>query len=106
MDLAPYICLFPECHKPEELFRTSDDWIAHIQTEHLPLEWQCLAAHDSQSSDDQELYKEHMKNEHPHSFAELQLPIVTQKNTRPKCHPDSPSCGFPSSFKQAGFLSL
>jgi hypothetical protein len=70
-DLAPYTCLFPDCNKPEELFRTSDDWISHIQIELIPQEWQCLApAHDPQSFCDQESYEEHMRHDHPHSFAE------------------------------------
>jgi len=88
MYLAPYICLFPDCNKPEELFRTSYDWIAHIQTEHIPLEWQCLAlAHDPQSFCDQESYEEHMRHDHPHSFAESQLSILAQMSARPRSQP-------------------
>jgi hypothetical protein len=86
-DLAPYICLVPECNKPQELFRTTDDWIAHIQTEHTALEWQCLApAHAAKSFDDQKLYQEHMRQHHPDSFAESQLSLLAQMSARPVSH--------------------
>jgi hypothetical protein len=87
-DLAPYICLVPDCSMPQELFRTSDEWIAHIQTEHIPLEWQCLASsHGPQSFDDQESYQEHMRQHHPDSFAESQLPLLAQMSARSESHP-------------------
>jgi hypothetical protein len=104
-DLAPYVCLFLECNKPQDLFCTFGDWISHIQAEHIPMEWQCVAPiHGLQSFDDKESYEEHMRRHHAGSFASSQLPILAHISARPKYHPFAacPFCnGVPSELAEA-----
>jgi hypothetical protein len=84
-DLAPYICTFENCSKPQESFQTFPDWIAHIRIEHTPLQWDCLAlVHDPQHFNDQELYMDHMRHDHPGTFADSQLPALAQMSARPE----------------------
>ncbi|KAF8846476.1 hypothetical protein BDZ45DRAFT_546876, partial [Acephala macrosclerotiorum] len=90
-DLAPYICTFEECDKPQHAFRTSDDWITHMVREHMLVEWICLM-HTSGStfSTAEELvfpseddYIQHMRQIHGDSLAEKQLPMLAQISQRP-----------------------
>jgi hypothetical protein len=82
-DLAPYVCLFDDCKNPQECFQTFSDWTAHIQNEHVPLHWDCVAPiHDTESFDDADLYMEHMRRFHHGTFADSQLPVLAQMSAR------------------------
>ncbi|CZR60318.1 uncharacterized protein PAC_10214 [Phialocephala subalpina] len=82
-DLAPYICVFEECTKPQECFQTFSEWISHIQLEHAPLHWDCFApVHDPESFDSQDLYIDHMRSAHPGTFADSQLLALAQMSAR------------------------
>lgn len=90
-DLAPYICIFEECDRPQHAFRTSDDWITHMVREHIPTEWICLM-HKSgstlstveervfRSEDD---YMQHMYQSHGDSLAKEQLLALARISQRP-----------------------
>lgn len=80
MDLKPYICVFPSCDKSQQTSRHSGDWITHMQSQHMPLEWTCIAhIHGTQTFDDAEAYIEHMKLAHVGIFADSQLPILAKR---------------------------
>lgn len=83
MDLKPYICVFPSCDKSQQTSRHSGDWITHMQSQHMPLEWTCIAhIHGTQTFDDAEAYIEHMKLAHVGIFADSQLPILAETSGR------------------------
>ncbi|KAB5586279.1 hypothetical protein GE09DRAFT_1166719 [Coniochaeta sp. 2T2.1] len=46
-DLRPYICTYPECRNPEQLYDTRQDWIQHENTCHRTV-WRC-PSHQDQS---------------------------------------------------------
>lgn len=82
-DIDPYVCLFEACDKPENCFKTVDDWLCHIQWQHT-LVFSCQSTgHESElfnSSADLEL---HMHQQHWREFSESQLPFLIQKSSRP-----------------------
>ena len=80
-DLEPYICVLPDCSKPQQLFLFFGDWITHMQTEHRPLTWKCFAeTHGVEVFDNSDSYIEHMKNVHRGTFVISQLPELAQIN--------------------------
>lgn len=82
-DLAPYICLFHECHAPQKTYRVFSEWISHMQTEHAPIHWECLSPiHDPSSFENPNLYILHMKKDHAGIFAESQLPEMATRSAR------------------------
>ena len=91
-DLAPYLCVFEDCHKPLQVFRTSDDWISHMQRDHMPVEWLCLAHTPSISSTEQremafhseQAYKQHVREEHPNavSLTDADLALHSHRSSR------------------------
>lgn len=82
-DIDPYVCLFEACDKPENCFKTVDDWLSHIQWQHT-LVFSCQSTgHESEifnSSADLEL---HMHQQHWREFSESQLPFLIHKSLRP-----------------------
>lgn len=82
-DIDPYVCLFEACDKPENCFKTVDDWLSHIQWQHT-LVFSCQSTgHESElfsSSADLEL---HMHQQHWREFSESQLPFLVHKSVRP-----------------------
>lgn len=82
-DIDPYVCLFEACDKPENCFKTVDDWLSHIQWQHT-LVFSCQSTgHESElfnSSADLEL---HMHQQHWREFSEPQLPFLVHKSLRP-----------------------
>lgn len=79
-DLEPYICVLPECTKPQELFSDIHDWTLHMQR-HLPAQWECIAQiHDAKVFNDPDSYMRHVKNDHPGSFTDSQIQDLTQIN--------------------------
>ena len=82
-DLAPYLCTFEDCRKPQQLFLTSREWIYHMQRHHIPVEWSCLAHTSSTSANgqqevvfqDEQAYKQHLEEEHSNtkSITEAEL---------------------------------
>lgn len=82
-DIDPYVCLFEACDKPENCFKTVDDWLRHIQWQHT-LVFSCQSTgHESElfsSSADLEL---HMRQQHWREFSESQLPFLVHKSLRP-----------------------
>lgn len=82
-DIEPYVCLFDECDRSNECFKTVDDWLGHMQWQHT-LIWSCQApGHESKPFNSKIEFERHMRLEHPHAFTESQLPMLVQKSAQP-----------------------
>jgi hypothetical protein len=89
-DLAPYICVFENCNKPQHQFQTSNAWITHIMREHMPVEWTCfmhksgsiLSSTDKHVFRSEDDYIQHMYQNHGETLAEKQLPTLAQLSQR------------------------
>ncbi|RPA81003.1 hypothetical protein BJ508DRAFT_118081 [Ascobolus immersus RN42] len=76
-DLRPYICLFPNCEQSQALFRTPEDWLAHIQTRHATV-WCCLnPQHQSTTYGSGQALKEHFALQHPELSKEQANRLIT-----------------------------
>jgi hypothetical protein len=83
-DLDPYICVFDDCKKPHDLFRTFNNWISHIKKEHIPLQWHCTApGHQPETFPTEEAFIKHMRDAHAGTFTDEELPVFTQISARP-----------------------
>lgn len=81
-DLAPYVCLIPGCDLPLQTFPTPDAWIAHMQNEHLPVEWFCVM-HDTEYLFSSERdFVHHMQQEHHGTIVETGLEILKRVRRR------------------------
>ncbi|RYP07570.1 hypothetical protein DL765_009120 [Monosporascus sp. GIB2] len=82
-DIEPYVCLFDECEKPNECFRTVEDWVNHMRWQHA-LVWCCQAeGHETMMYHSKVDFETHMRLEHHEAFTESQLPILIKKSARP-----------------------
>ncbi|KAI9788770.1 MAG: hypothetical protein M1816_006551 [Peltula sp. TS41687] len=82
-DIEPYVCLFDECDRSNECFKTVDDWMGHMQWQHT-LIWSCQAlGHESKTFNSKMEFERHMRLEHPRAFTESQLPMLVQKSAQP-----------------------
>lgn len=95
-DIDPYICLFEDCNKPNECFKTVDDWLSHMQWQHT-IVWSCqFPSHESSIFKSKSEFERHMRREHVGAFTESQLPILAQKSALPASH----TLGVPASTRQ------
>ncbi|KAH9205836.1 hypothetical protein DL95DRAFT_417067 [Leptodontidium sp. 2 PMI_412] len=82
-DLEPYACVCEGCPHPTTLFRSSKDWLNHLQWEHS-MQWSCTAPiHSPQTFESKENFERHMSNEHADSFTPNQLPVLTKAAATP-----------------------
>ena len=82
-DIDPYVCLFEACDKPNDCFKTVDDWLNHIQWQHT-LIFSCQSAgHESELFNSSADLERHMELEHRDEFSELQLPFLVNKSAKP-----------------------
>ncbi|KAF4627635.1 hypothetical protein G7Y89_g10517 [Cudoniella acicularis] len=82
-DLEPYACVCEGCPHPVTLFRTSKEWLNHLQWEHS-LQWSCTAPiHPPQSFDQKEDFERHMADQHADSFTASQLPVLIKAAATP-----------------------
>lgn len=74
-DLQPYICTFSTCKDELVTFPTRKLWAGHEFSEHrVDRTWQCPECPEILSDDD--VWREHLKNEHDIFFSALQLRIA------------------------------
>lgn len=82
-DIDPYVCLFEACEKPENCFKTVDDWLSHIQWQHT-IVFSCQSTgHESELFDSSADLELHMHQQHWREFSESQLPFLVHKSLRP-----------------------
>ncbi|KAH8802415.1 hypothetical protein F5884DRAFT_886872 [Xylogone sp. PMI_703] len=82
-DIEPYVCLFNNCDKPHELYKTIDEWVNHMQWQHA-LVWSCQATgHESAVYYTEEEFKVHLLSDHKNAFDESQLPVLIEKGAKP-----------------------
>ncbi|KAI9853500.1 MAG: hypothetical protein M1813_002205 [Trichoglossum hirsutum] len=86
-DLEPYVCVSEVCKGSLEFFSKFEDWLGHMWKKHAA-EWYCDATiHPPQVFSGKDDFEAHMRSSHAGTFTELQLPILTEKNTRPGSRP-------------------
>ncbi|KAF2182859.1 hypothetical protein K469DRAFT_690585 [Zopfia rhizophila CBS 207.26] len=82
-DIEPYICLFDECERPNECFRTVEDWVNHMRWQHAMI-WCCQAeGHETTTYHSKVDLERHMRLEHHEAFTQSQLPILIKKSAQP-----------------------
>lgn len=82
-DLEPYICVFPGCARPQDVYRTFNEWTEHMQLNHLKPLWTCAAPiHGTQTFEDPDLYVQHMTQVHSDTFAPSQLSSLAHMKSR------------------------
>lgn len=80
-DLRPYICTFEDCSNPEQLYVTRHDWLYHEMQMHRR-RWVCSGYCDL-SFGTRDAIEFHMREKHPETFTELQLPVIIDLCERP-----------------------
>lgn len=66
-DLRPYICTYPDCKNPTQLYDSRQDWVQHENSEHRKV-WRCLD-HSDQVFERLETYKRHLQEQHRGSIS-------------------------------------
>jgi hypothetical protein len=106
----PYICILDDCLKSSDVFRTFEDWVLHMQTEHRVIQWRCFApSHGPQSFDSEKSYERHIHEHHPGTFAPSELPALTRMSLRSTFQIFSlcPFCDFlPDEAKNTSSITL
>ncbi|TVY73511.1 E3 ubiquitin-protein ligase RSP5 [Lachnellula suecica] len=89
-DLKPYVCTYEKCDL--KLFPDHNTWFSHELKEHRK-EWSCyLCSHSAFTSPNS--YKIHLKNHHPQSFVEDQIPALLEMSQRPVVRISPADCPF------------
>ncbi|KAH6637320.1 hypothetical protein F5144DRAFT_620338 [Chaetomium tenue] len=84
-DIEPYICLFPDCGDDGLSFRSSDEWLGHMQQHTLV--WSCqIVGHESEVYRSSEELEDHVRSAHSDSVTDSQIPYLVRSSARP--HPD------------------
>ncbi|KFX93014.1 hypothetical protein V490_05038 [Pseudogymnoascus sp. VKM F-3557] len=69
-DLMPYMCTYKDCHQPDELFATKQEWLNHEQTHQKA--WQC-PEHASAHFLTQQDFRGHLQGEAHQSLQRMSL---------------------------------
>ncbi|RYP57482.1 hypothetical protein DL769_009444 [Monosporascus sp. CRB-8-3] len=84
-DIEPYVCLFPDCDDECLTFRSSDDWLSHMQQHTLV--WPCqIWGHENEVYASPEELEAHVRSAHADSITESQISYLVESSARP--HPD------------------
>ncbi|OCL13226.1 hypothetical protein AOQ84DRAFT_416491 [Glonium stellatum] len=85
-DLDPYVCLFENCSKENQLYNSVKDWLCHMKFKHR-LQWRCaVKVHSKETArifNLQKDFEDHMKKFHEGTFTEAQLPLLVESSARP-----------------------
>jgi hypothetical protein len=90
------------CAEPYETFRTTREWLKHMERDHRKniVQWTCRASkHATKTLYSPEEFEKHMETEHPKSFTKAQLPALLKRCgvPAPQMFPQCPLCSwFPS----------
>jgi hypothetical protein len=80
-DLAPYVCTFDKCSKPDQIFTKRSDWWSH-EFQHHRRDWSCdVSGHDVY--DNSKDFEEHLRQKHPTWFVGPRIPTLLQMFARP-----------------------
>ncbi|KAL5121728.1 hypothetical protein ACEQ8H_000415 [Pleosporales sp. CAS-2024a] len=100
-DLQPYICTYPTCNSPEQLFRSRREWAEHEAT-HRKV-WRC-PEHPAAVYKNSAGLEEHFRHEHADDFAQSQLAAIikvgetSMVDARERC----PICSAPADVDGLG----
>jgi len=82
------------CETPDDLYNHSEDWLKHMR-QHI-IRWRCNAkSHEVQTFESESAFKEHLRERHPKSFTESQIPLLAARSTctTGPLFPSCPLCG-------------
>lgn len=92
-DLDAYICVFDDCTDPYQLYSSSEEWLAHMSSQHRT-RWYCTARdHEPISFETRQQFMDHMERVHPGRFRREQLGFVADTCAR-ALSPTIPNCPF------------
>jgi hypothetical protein len=96
-DLAPYVCTFDKCPKPDQIFSKRSEWFNHEFQYHRK-EWVC-GTPGHETYDQAKEFEEHLRQKHPAWFVESELPSLLKIFARPSQAPFTP-CPLCTEIKQ------
>lgn len=92
-DLDAYICVSDNCTEPYQLYSSSEEWLAHISSQHRT-RWHCTARdHRPILFETRQQFMDHMEVAHPRRFGREQLGFVADSCARALA-PTIPNCPF------------
>ncbi len=75
-DLDAYVCVFDNCTEPYQLYASSEEWLAHMSSQHRT-RWQCTERdHRPILFETRQQFMDHMEAVHPGRFKREQLGFV------------------------------
>ena len=97
-DLFSYICVFDDCHEPDQLYATSEEWLSHMSSKHQT-RWHCTAkSHPPFSTSLRNDFVSHLETLHPGKFRKSRLSFIADSCARP-IEPTISHCPFCSEDK-------
>lgn len=86
----PYACIFENCRTLDtnELFESSEEWMAHLTNAHSETVWACSLCPEGSDGNDEVLldsngaWQNHIRNAHPDTFPEHQLDQLASMSER------------------------
>ncbi|EFY87818.1 protein phosphatase-1, putative [Metarhizium acridum CQMa 102] len=92
-DLHPYVCLFEDRGRPDEICNTGNDCLRHLY-EHRPI-WLCSCLGEEHEFSAPEEYIQHLRDAHDMKFSDSEIRDVVASNTRKtaKLFHSCPLCG-------------
>ncbi|KAG8420903.1 hypothetical protein J3458_002819 [Metarhizium acridum] len=79
-DLHPYVCLFEDRGRPDEICNTGNDCLRHLY-EHRPI-WLCSCLGEEHEFSAPEEYIQHLRDGHDMKFSDSEIRDVVASNTR------------------------
>jgi hypothetical protein len=77
-DLCPYICVFENCKSADAMYRTSELWMKHIQTEHIHETWHCDMCNKSLEFESPQAFASHLQSQHATTLSAEEVRVVSQ----------------------------
>lgn len=98
-DLSPYVCVYADCDKPDDMYITTDEWKKHLKDCHRVSRWICdtcwLESDNPTESefDLEEEWLDHMVAAHNGEYDESDIPDLAEASRRTVIPPVScPLC--------------
>ncbi|SPN99565.1 uncharacterized protein DNG_02417 [Cephalotrichum gorgonifer] len=92
-DLDPYVCLFEDCDKPDELYTHSEGWLSHLHQHGQ--HWLCSSHRQLGRLRTREEYIQHLRETHGANLSDAQLHALASRSARKTVNlfPSCPLCG-------------
>lgn len=82
-DIRPYVCLFKECELSLQQYKTRDDWVNHMASQHTRA-WACQAkGHESYVFPTSAELESHICKEHSDSVSPTDVTFMARRGSKP-----------------------